>query len=571
MAVLEKTQILEILKEQKNNIGIPEAIRHEQRLRMHIDPVIDRKNISPAFTAFLKSVEDFLTADKFKKFQMLIRFPLPTVELTDTIFSEFIRIFEAQNFFFSFEFVNPELAEDFDEYLNQIEDADFWQEEAFEAMKTAINSIMIVDLPAQQTTPRPEPYYYLINISRVKAYKKNKKGIYDFIIFEDGPDKIIVLDDNHYRVLKKDIGGEFTIFDVEAPHNLGYTPARGFWKNPAKGPITNSLGQLDDVLFWHYSIAYYNSYGVFPIYWAYKQKCNYKDEAGNTCDQHGNIEYSFLGERRTKRCPVCEANKMIGAGSFLKVPAPSRKDDPDLRNPVGMLGVDKDSLEFTQKQQQNRKDEIYLSCVGRNGEANNDQAQNEKQISAAFESKQNVLLRIKKNFEVIHRWTLETVARLRYGKENFKSATVNYGDKFYLKSDSEILSEYETGKKLGLPMFSLAAIREERDETKYKNNLDMKERRRILAELEELQDLTIAEVTALYPAVISKEKLLFKLEFDSLIKEFERENGPINRFMEALDFETRIFLIKKNLYEYTSKRAGTSSQINAEQNAGVTK
>lgn len=557
MAKLSVDQIKEVLQQTPQKISIAKAVRHEERLRFHCENVDDKDEISSYFQDFKKWVQSFLPADKFDKFEKLICPPLPTVEFTESIFSELQKVFDAQDRFIKVDFKNPDFDADFMQFRQKLDENTFWREEAFEAAKTAINSVLIVDLPQQQQDTRPEPYFYLLDIRNVIAIDNTKKGVCEYIVFKDGS-RFAAFDEEFYRIFEqKEQGGEYVLL-TETKHGLGFTPARMLWKTKLnkkdfirrRGPISNSLSELDWLLFFMTSKKYLDLYAPYPIYSGYEQRCGYKTEQGERCEDG----FIIHGENSKSACPKCggKGKLQIGVGSYIEIPPPTDREDADLRNPVQVLPAEITSLDYCVAEIDRRKESIFLSCVGMDGEPKNDQAKNEKQVASSFESKANVLNKVKTNFEEIHRFALETVAALRYGRESVTKVTVNYGAKFYLQSVEELNKDYADSRNSGKSNFELALKRDAIFQTQYKNNPDELLRVRILSDLEPLQGLTPEQVVSRYSAAtISDIDFFLKENFNTFIRQFERENGSVVSFMQFADYNDKIDIIKENLTKYT--------------------
>ena len=579
MAVLSELQILEYLKTPKNSRAIQLCLQHEQRLEMHVKPLVSQNQNSPALEEFLSGVRAILPADKFAKFKQLIPYPLPTVEISNTIFTSLGRVFEAQDAFVKCEFVSPELEADCQEYRDKIKDTNFWQTDGFDAFKKAIHSVVICDLPTTQETPLPEPYYYLLHASRLHDIQINKDNRCEYVIFtlpddDKGNKFFAVFDDAAYMVYQQPKGkSDFIRFIEPVPHNLGYCPAKPFWNNfldrndnyiQKEGPITSLLSLLDDYLFWEVSFKYYQLYGAFPIMWQYESgDCQYTFQ-GSKCEA-GYVNYTevIYGvndqqeiKHHQKRCPVCEVNTVGGAGSVARVPIPRNNTESDLREPVGFIQVPVDILKHQQQVQRSRKEEIKVAAIGRDI-GGKGPTKTEEEVYGTFETKQDILSNIKRGFEEVHQWTLETVCRLKWG-EMFKSCVVSYGTQFYLNSAEEYQEEYASSKKAGLPGYILSTVRHSVNAAKYRNNPDLLERSEILANLEPYPDLTIQELVDLKtksPALVSDEDLLLKMNFDFFIKRFEREQLPVQQVASVnVSYSEKISLIQSKLYDYVRQQ-----------------
>lgn len=100
---------------------------------------------------------------------------------------------------------------------------------------------------------------------------------------------------------------------------------------------------------------------------------------------------------------------------FVEIPVPDGDKQPDLRNPVQMLTVDRNSLDYNVAEEERLRNNIITSIVGTNEEITTRDALNEQQIKANFESQSTILNRVKKGFEAAQQFVDETVCRLRYG------------------------------------------------------------------------------------------------------------------------------------------------------------
>ncbi|MEE1283954.1 MAG: hypothetical protein UHK54_03770, partial [Acutalibacteraceae bacterium] len=62
-------------------------------------------------------------------------------------------------------------------------------------------------------------------------------------------------------------------------------------------------------------------------------------------DLLGDVSKKALGTK-VVRCPKCGNKRIVGAGSFVEIPVPNADENqPDLRNPVQLLTVDRNALD----------------------------------------------------------------------------------------------------------------------------------------------------------------------------------------------------------------------------------
>jgi hypothetical protein len=252
------------------------------------------------------------------------------------------------------------------------------------------------------------------------------------------------------------------------------------------------------------------------------------------------------------KCPKCGDKRIIGAGSFIEIPVPV-DNQPDLRNPVTMLSVDRDSLDYNVDEEDRLKNDIITSIVGTNEEITTRDALNEQQIKANFESQSTVLNRIKTGFEQAQQWVDATICRLRYGNA-FISAGVSYGTEFYLSTADELRERYKTAKDAGASESELDALYAKVIETEYRNNPQMRQRLMILADLEPYNHLTRDEVLTLKDkGVATIEDVILKLNFADYIRKFERENMSVTEFGANIEYDNKIQAISDRLREYASE------------------
>lgn len=533
-------------------------------MQTHVTPFISQPT-----TDFLAWVERLIPNDKFKIFKSLFRYPVITNEVTGIVFDKLSRVFDGRNPALNYQFMSSEQRDDWEYYRQEVlKEPTIWQTKGWEYFQTEINSVLIVDLPTEQKpgTKYPEPYFYWLTIDQIIAYDVNPAtGFMEYIIFRQPDNRIAVIDDEFYRVYSEDKDHNIGSLLVESKHDLGYTPARFFWNVPLSisdpdikaSPLTRELETLDWYLFFHISKRHLDLYGAYPIYSGYEQNCDYSNsETGDMCDggflKDRNGNYKFDSSGLLLRCPKCGDKRIAGVGSFVEVPIPG-ENQPDLRNPVQMLGVDTSSLEYNVKEVERLKENILRATVGVNDDFANTQAVNEKQVDAFFESQTTILTRIKKGFESAQQFVDETVCRLRYGNA-FVSAKINLGTDFYVVTPTELRNKYKLAKESGASESELDALQNQIIETEYRHNPTQLQRMLILAELEPYRHLTRNEVINLYEKqIIPVEAMQVKLNFANFVRRFERENTNILEFGTLIPYDKKISIIADKLREYAKE------------------
>ena len=563
-------KIKEKIAENKRSAVLSRAKLHQMRIKFHTVKRVTSFNspyISIPLTQFLAMAENILPHDKFVLFKSLFRYPIKTNEITDVCFDKLSRIFDGRNPAFNYQFANSAQREDWEQYrLDKLHEPDIWATKGWEFFKAEINSVLIVDVAREQTTELPEPYFYWLPIDDVITYKADPTtGQMDYIVFRR-KDEIIVLDDETYRVWddKKHTGRIDGMPKIEATHDLGYCPARFFWNEPISlddpdvkaSPLSGELESLDWFAFFHISKRQLDLMGAYPILSGYEQSCDFTNaENGDYCDggflrdKQGRYRLDMAG--LLLRCPKCGNKRIIGAGSFVEIPVPNEAENqPDLRNPVQILNVDRNALDYNVEEQKRLREEIITAVVGQDEIVTDRDAFNEQQVRANFESVTTVLNRVKKGFEQAQQWVDETICRLRYGKY-FISAKINYGTEFYLYSPDELRKRYAAAKDAGASESELDMMQNQILQTEYRNDPTQLRRMLILAELEPFRHLSRQEVADLFDKkLVPETDLRIKLNFPNFVRRFERENTNILDFGSEIDYRKKIETIMAEFRRY---------------------
>lgn len=578
---LELNQIKQILQKPTKRQTIQKAVNMQRRLRFHTETNVAVSDINQPTTIFLDWVRQLLPKDKFNIFLHLFKCPLPTPAVVEDVYRELERVFYSRNSSSSYQFTDSELAEDWSQYKkNNLNEPEVWKTTGWKRMQVSPNSILVVDLPQVQTSLRPEPYFYWLEIDAVIDYQTFRldENQFEWLIFKQPEHRIAVFDDTSIRVYQLNEKNEIQSLISEAKHDLGYCPARFFWstqlneknKDLKKNPITKELSNLDWYLFFSISKQHLDLYAPYPIYSAYEADCNFENnETGDYCDggflRNAKGEYKILNDGTVEKCPCCSEKRIAGPGSFLEVPIPNQSEGvADMRNPVQITTIDKDSLDYNVNECARLKNEIVISVVGSGGTVSEKEAINETQVTANFESKTSVLNALKTNFELAQKFVEDTVCKLRYGGA-FISSSVNWGTEFYVFTVTELYSKYKQAKENGASNSELDAISQQILEVEYRNNPLVLQRMLILKQLEPYPHKTLDEVLKLYEKELLNENLVkLKINFSTLVEKFERENINIIEFASNKPMREKIDIINKKLLEYvteigTSATTGTQS------------
>ena len=574
---LDLNQVKQILQKPTKRQLIQKAVNMQRRLRFHTETNIAISDINQPTTVFIEWVRNFLPKDKFNIFLQLFKFPLPTPAVVEDVYRELERVFYSRNSSSSYQFTDSELTEDWAQYTkNKLNEPEIWKTTGWKRMQVSPNSILVVDLPQTQISSRPEPYFYWLEIDAVIDYQtsKNDENRFDWLIFKQPNNQIAVFDDSSIRVYQLNEKNEISSLISESSHDLGYCPARFFWsaqlneknKDLKKNPITKELSNLDWFLFFSLSKQHLDLYAPYPIYSAYEADCNFENnETGDYCDggflRNAKGEYKILNDGTVEKCPCCSEKRIAGPGSFLEVPVPNQAEGiTDMRNPVQITTIDKNSLDYNVSECARLKNEIVISVVGSGGTVSEKEAINETQVTANFESKTSVLNALKTNFELAQKFVEDTICKLRYGNA-FISSSVSWGTEFYVFTVTELYSKYKQAKENGASNSELDAISQQILEVEYRNNPLVLQRMLILKQLEPYPHKTLNEVLQLYEKELLDENLVkLKINFTTLVERFERENINIIEFASNKPLREKIDIISKKLLEYVTNGPSAAAE-----------
>ena len=582
--ILETSQLaLEALKQKPNQKAINSAIYHESRLRLHTLSNVDNQFIGvsgkgllnltkePSYRQLIEQLKITLPPDKFNTVVSLLLPPFNSQKVVKRIFSEFEKIFDAQNSHFDYDFKEDEQRHVFEAHLNKIKDSEFWQQEGIEAIKHQIHGVLIVDLPRRIDSVNSDiaqPYYYILELERLIGIELNKiNDIVEYVCFYTDATKKekAVYCDKYYRVFDSETDAVIT----ESEHNLGYCPAKMFIPTllnrstdlfQREGVLSSSLTDLDKYLKWDIFKEYADMYGAFPILVTVKQNCTVpncvdgvlvKTEKTLITGVDGIQREEWVEQKDP--CPSCSGVQSMGPGSVYKVAPRIHSEDPVQPNPVEIVSPDVKNLEYLDQKLKKLEDSVFHTIIGAMSVSPNDKQFNEQQVKSLYDQKINALMNLKRIFEENQTWTASTMAKLMYG-DAFIGCSIYYGDEFYLKSIVDIATDYSESKESGEPDEELHTIYMQKLATKYRGNPTKLKRMKLLAEINPFPHKTDEEVAKLVElgiATIEDQKI--KANFTRFIQRFERENGNILNFGEALDYYKKIEAIQEVLIGYANE------------------
>ena len=565
--------LLERIKSPKNKSRITKGIENEKRIRLH---TVGTQDNSTNFDEWLSKIKNLLPKDKYEIFIQLIGEPVPTLDLTETIFDELAKVFEASNRSIHLSYEGEDSRQKATKFNNYFDHEHFFKSEVYDMLKVAPNSVIVVDTKLDlDKDGQAQPTAYFVHLESIIDLDVNRDGSTNYILFKVDKNTIVGIDKESYYVFDNE-GKEPTLKEgFPSVHNLTdeldrpYCPA--FLMYPdflnvtdnvmVNSPLTKSLGNLDWLLFWSVSKRYLDLYAPFPIYVSYEQDCSYVLPTGEACE-NGYISVSSNRivdndlEDSTKLipCPHCSKVKMNGAGSEVTVPAPQSKDDPNLIDAIRVIPAEKESITYVTSEKKRLENEIYFSVLGKTSAPIENFSQSTTQLDLSTESRKAVLIHVKSLFERVHKKVLYTMNKIMYG-ESFLGCSVNYGDNYFLTTQEQEAERYKKLKDTGAPESMLHASLESIITTTYKTSPHIALLQQIYLEVEPYQTMSNEDVMKLAAQrMIPRKSAIAKIHFTDFIEKYESEHKTLITMIQAGigQKETLSAQIKIQLMEFAS-------------------
>lgn len=533
-----------------SRLYLQQCEKYEEGVRMHSEVTLSESSTSHHLDEFKRFSQRILTAEgKYDMFCNLLTYPLATLQVTKPIYARFARIFDGRNPVETYLFRrdNKDL-----EKWQDIRNPSFFSRDAYKRWVDRYKSILIVDMLDG------EPNYLLVNIDEVK-YIKVENGAIQVIAIEPAGEQntLAVYDSEHYHLFRTK-GGLNIIEEIATnAHDIGMCPARHLW-TPKLSPLSGLVGALDWALFFGTSKKHLDLFAAYPIMSGIAVDCDYEKTVSSeahgdrlfTCDggvllpDDGYRDGEFL-----QKCPACAPKRVVGAGTFVEYAAPD-EDTADMRNPVQLLPVDKNSLDYNVEEVERLETDIKRSATGASQDPINNKAVNEKQVLSLIESEQNVLRKIALEWSKLIEWADTVSCKLLFG-DSFISASVSLGTEFFIRTPEELQQIYNELVVAEADTTLLDEFQDELIKTKFKNNPSQQQRNLIIINVDPLRHVTKSTAMELVQgAYISREDFMIKINLSSYINRFERENGSLLEFGENLKFAEKINRITEEIKNY---------------------
>lgn len=556
----------EVLKTPNSKHEIEEAKAEESQMRVFTEVLRQNGVNKEQYFQLLMRTMSERAEKKFDRVSQFFRFPLPVVEITDSILSDYYKVFDGKNRYFNVS--SSRQIPILKDWIKETKPSLWIEKHAHKVFKNSPNSFVVVDADKNGM-----PYLVYVDSERlIDAKFKDSEGHLEYIAFvhsqnnEDGILKTLysVYDDENYYVFEKDHDKDEYKTVKTVAHGLGFCPAKSFIRTATETDnlfkrrvaFSSALSKLEDWTMFDVFRNYVDYYAPFPITEAPVKKC-----ANSECHDGKIPEETIDPDNRNntvtnwRTCPVCDGGQdgaQIFPGTHIGIKVQSDKSINDGSGVFKMIFPDTDKMEYVPKKLDDLELEIKHKTVGVNSIVNAE-AVNEMQMQGSFASMESVLLRTKTELDVLYKWIVETVGKVIYGDISF-SVEANFGTEFYLASEEDLQRRFANAKKIGLPAEEQANIYRQLIETKYKGNTEKLQKELMLLDLDPLPMYSVEECIKLKnESVLDDFQLSLKVNFLKFISKFEAENIEITKFGLALPYWSRVEKIENELFVYNQE------------------
>jgi hypothetical protein len=568
------------------------ALAEDQRHRLHAEAVTDRASASPYFTKWVSNYVTPTISSKSVREQFLrqIAFPLVSNEIVDAIMDAGSSVHYAQDRYIEVELTDDRLKADFWAFLQKRDLDGFFARNCHNALYNAPNSLIVIDLPAEQTTDFPEPYLYLLPVDKLKAAEPiaghTNSGLLKFGFFEtDDPKRRGLFDETDFSIWERiDARTNQWTRVLSVPHNLPFCPIFKMWADVDHGsplvsntPLRPLLGWFDRYVFWDGAREQSDLAAGFQHFWYLTsdddKECTYVSEGfrcqGGVIEKYKTDEFgnNIKDSMYREDCPIastCAKHKKKvewGPGSTVPVPAQHATDDPDWRPAVGWVGAHVDNLEYIAKKVDQIGAKILRTATGFESGPQNREALNETQIMSILDKSRTVGQYLAEYFEIAHKRAIDGFGWLRYGTD-YIGCTVNYGRRYVMLTGDQLMVLYQAAKEIG-SLWLIEEIDGMLQDYYARADPSKKLRYQLLTDLNPYPYQTASELVAAKVHLTDPTGYLVSVGLMRWIKMFERdENISIQRFGVKTDYQKRVTEIYKAIEGYVKDQLDTNRSKN---------
>ncbi len=578
---LSEIQKLEIVKTPKNCAAIEKGRNHESRLRLFTECKFNddlsngQETAWREFICFLQKTISYKKTDRITDF---IQFPLSAIAITDSILNDLYRVFEAGNSYFAVETVKMSGGQQMEELLSELDIVNWIKEIAKAVLKNKPNTVIVIDKDING-----KPYPIAVDNDRIMDIKLKDNCIdCEYICFVHSINytpagkecRFAVYDDESYTVILEK-GGVYTE-EFSVPHYIGYCPARMFLNERLnrsnefnrKAPLTVVLSKLKEWQYFDIFKFYIDHTAPFPTTEQMKLKCGAED-----CNNGYVHKDEFIFEDGSRRnyttkikCKTCEELNNIAIGGKVLLSANEEGEIP-AQGIFRYVSQDVQNLNYL-KDKLAEIENYITKKVGGVNEIVTKEAVNEKQMDGAFESKTNVLLRIKNQLEDVYFWAVTTLGNA-YIKGKPLRIHGDFGTEWYLVSEKDLQEKFANAKKAGLPRIELDMIFSQLLDTKYKTNPDIIQKMKLVNSIDPLPyDSSDEKLKKYQNKIISKQEYIISERMSTFVSRFESEQGSIIKFGIKAKEADRKKIILEQFNKYANETIESTKDNETEQAGG---
>lgn len=570
----QENQILEAVRSPKRTSEVEKGRKYESRLRLFTESMFKEDlETEPSWEEFRKFMTDTIKSDKEIRLNEFIQYPLSSISITESLMSDLYKVFDAGNSYFHVDTVKKKGGQKIQLLIQDLNIVKWIQEKGKQALSSKPNLIVVIDKDEEGN-----PYLIDVDNKRLLDFELKDDGVtFEYIMFthsikvnEDGDEeiRIALYDESNYHVILK-LGGEYSI-EKSVPHTAGYCPARMYLKDRLnskailnrKSPIVNALPKLMEWQLFDIYKFYTDHYAPFPVTEMVRSRCG-RDNCIN-----GNLieEESYYSDGQTKvrqkvsKCPTCAEDNVFGVGTKIMIEPQSDKDEPTASGKFRMISNDVGNLKYLQEKLDTIENYIKAKIVGVDDIVVKESV-NEKQMEGAFESKTNVLLKIKNNLDELYEWIVDTLGAV-YISGSPLMVQANFGTEWYLMSEDDIQERLKTAKEGNFPKGEIDMIYLQLIETKYKGNPEKVERLKIMNLIDPAPyDSLETKIKKQQIGIISLQELIISERLLTFVERFEQQNGSIVDFANELETELKIKNIVKQFNKYADEQISKAEPI----------
>lgn len=587
MAILSLSQIEELIRKPKASGILSDAEGIQDKYKLHIS--------GENFEDTLKKIEGY-ESDAHNDIKKKHAQPT-TKRIFEQILNQYKKVFRAQGFSRNYKFVdnNERFIQDFVNYLQNVNSGlsmwDMMQVVWLKAVFEESNGVFMVNLPAEASDGLPEPYPTFVPLSNIHDMVVNGLTI-EYIIFvsdiiikdRNGNDKRVkkyrVIDDAFdYNFIKdgdsvelaqvprlNDDTGEVEMVDDIIENPWGYVPCiQPSTRYATLDNDTLKLNHVDQVIpnaDNYLSISNSHTISVklhqHPIFYSLPVTCP-------TCNGAG----QYRKEDELIECTGCNSEGLVpfyrkDVSQGITLPEPDETSSGKAEAPCGYVTPDLESIQDQREEMRFEENSIEKGALGVEGILLN---KSKRETATGKEIDMQPLLDklsgFSANGEIVEKFLVNAMGDVRYTTSRYLGSEINWGRKYFVRTEQMIEEEYGNAKKAGLPVSALKELLEELYFTKFDNNPKALTRSLLLLELEPFPTYTLKEVVELDLA--NEVDMTIKQYFADFIERFEIQNGNVVTFMAESSSYRKFEVIREELIKMAEEKIEQGSESNQEE------